>query len=54
MLNVQDISRTKPHASDLTLYIEGEDGFESGFIHLQNVTFFRSPSGISIIFSYED
>jgi hypothetical protein len=54
MLNLQDISRSKTHSSDLMLYIEGEEGYESACIHLQNVTVFRTPSGISIIFSHED
>jgi hypothetical protein len=54
MLNIQDISKSKANSSDLMLHIEGEKPFESGFIHLRNVTVFRTPSGISIIFSYED
>jgi hypothetical protein len=54
MLNLQDISSAKTNSSDLMLHIEGEEGYESACIHLQNVTVFRTPSGISIIFSRED
>lgn len=54
MLSIQDITSKKAEDSDLVLYIESEEGFESGLVHLHNVTVFCAPSGLSVIFSYED
>jgi hypothetical protein len=54
MLIIEDITDKKANDSDLVLCIEGKEGFQSGLIHLQNVTVFRAPTGISVIFSHED
>lgn len=54
MIDIQEITRTMSQTKDLTLHIEGEEGCESAYIHLRNVSVFRTPSGVSIIFSYED
>jgi hypothetical protein len=54
MLNVLKLPLTDLNTPSLKLKIEPIEGYETGFIHLENVTIFRTPSGIILIYGNEN
>ncbi|WP_156877574.1 hypothetical protein [Shimazuella kribbensis] len=54
MLKLPGLPLSDLNVSSLELEIEPIKGFEIGFIHLKNVTVFRTPSGIILIYGNEN
>lgn len=54
MLNILGLLLSDTTPASLDIQIEPIEGYETGSIHLENISIFKTPSGTILIYSYED